>query len=64
MVTWSPTDRLWTSVVRTVTVLPTSERPGAFSVIVPPPDLMRPGAGLVTVNALEVRTESTVNVPL
>ncbi len=50
--------------MRTVTVLPTSVRPGAFSVIVPPPVLGRPAIGFVYVNARVVRTVSTVNVPL
>jgi hypothetical protein len=45
--TTSPTERLCAAAVRTVTVFPTSVRPGALSVIVPPPVLARPVAGLV-----------------
>ena len=50
--------------VRTVTVLPTSVRPGALSVIVPPPDVARPATGFVYVNDRVVGTASTVHVPL
>jgi hypothetical protein len=62
--TVSPTERPCAAEVRTVTVFPTSVRPGAFRVIVPPPVLARPVAGLVKVNDRVVGTVSTVHVPL
>ena len=62
--TMSPTDRLCAAFVRTVTVFPTSLRPGAFSVTVPPPVRGRPDTGFVYVNARVVGTVLTVHVPL
>src|SRR5262249_37082418 len=64
MTTMSPTERLCAAAVRTVTVFPDSLRPGAFSVIVPPPERGRPVVGFVYVNERVDGTVSTVNVPL
>src|SRR5689334_7105105 len=64
MTTMSPTERLCAAEVRTVTVFPDSDRPGAFSVTVPPPERGSPETGFVYVNDRDDGTESTVNVPL
>ncbi len=60
----SPTERPCAAAVRTVTVVPEEESPGAFSVIVPPPVRGKPEVGFVYVNARLVSTVSTVQVPL
>ena len=54
MTTMSPTERPCAAAVRTVTVLPDSVRPGAFSVIVPPPERGSPVFGLVYVKEREL----------
>ncbi len=47
IVTTSPTERPCAATVLTVTVLPTSVRPGLLSVIVPPPETGSPETGFV-----------------